>query len=136
MINKKTINFIRPFKKVGKQGLAGLCEIEEDNEIRKVVYKISRYLNYTAKHEYNVMKCLRETNNCCPNFCQPIDLVNIPLSSKFREQDNPFQITEKYNITGDVLLMEEVKGKNLYSLVKRESIDDRIIFSGNTYKCS
>ena len=122
--------FVKKFKKEGKQGLAGICKVDSDTGAKKVVYKLSRYLNYTAKHEHKVMTSLDRISGFCPYFCTSIGLLNVPLSSKFREQSNPFAISaSKYKIQGDVLLMEYIRGKNLYSLIKRKDIDDRVIFA-------
>ena len=122
--------FVKKFKKEGKQGLAGICKLESSSGTKKVVYKLSRYLNYTAKHEHKVMMSLNKIIPFCPYFCESVALLNVPLSSKFREQSNPFAISSsKYQIQGDVLLMEYIRGKNLYSLIKRSDIDDRVIFA-------
>ncbi|MCK5641321.1 MAG: hypothetical protein KAJ19_11005, partial [Gammaproteobacteria bacterium] len=122
--------FVKKFKKEGKQGLAGICKLESSSGTKKVVYKLSRYLNYTAKHEHKVMTSLNKIIPFCPYFCESVALLNVPLSSKFREQSNPFAISSsKYQIQGDVLLMEYIRGKNLYSLIKRNDIDDRVIFA-------
>ena len=128
--NNQSISFVRKFKKEGKQGLAGICKAQVDGEQKTMVYKTSRYLNYTALHEYYVMRSLKAITPYCPYFCEVHDIIKVPLSPNFREQKNPFKTdTNKYTIEGDVLLMNYVKGKNLYSLVKRREIDDRIIFS-------
>ena len=126
----QSITFVRKFKKEGKQGLAGLCKINIDGERKTMVYKTSRYLNFTSLHEYYVMKSLQSITPFCPYFCEVHDILNVPISPNFREQTNPFATEpNKYTIEGDVLIMDYIKGKNLYSLVKRKEIGDRIIFS-------
>jgi len=128
--NNQSISFVRKFKKEGKQGLAGICKAEIDGEQKTMVYKTSRYLNYTALHEYYVMRSLKAITPYCPYFCEVHDVIQVPMSPNFRDQKNPFKTDPtKYTIEADVLLMNYVKGKNLYSLVKRREIDDRIIFS-------
>ena len=128
--NNQSITFVRKFKKEGKQGLAGLCKINIDGERKTMVYKTSRYLNFTSLHEYYVMKSLQSIIPFCPYFCEVHDILNVTISPNFREQTNPFAIEpNKYTIEGDVLIMDYIKGKNLYSLVKRKEIGDRIIFS-------
>jgi len=128
--NSQSISFVRKFKKEGKQGLAGICKAEVDGEQKTMVYKTSRYLNYTSLHEYYVMRSLKAITPYCPYFCEVHDIIQVPMSPNFRDQKNPFKTdSNKYTIQGDVLLMNYVKGKNLYSLVKRREIDDRIIFS-------
>jgi len=128
--NSQSISFVRKFKKEGKQGLAGICKAEVDGEQKTMVYKTSRYLNYTSLHEYYVMRSLKTITPYCPYFCEVHDIIQVPMSPNFRDQKNPFKTDpNKYKIQGDVLLMNYVKGKNLYSLVKRKEIDDRIIFS-------
>ena len=128
--NSQSISFVRKFKKEGKQGLAGICKAEVDGEQKTMVYKTSRYLNYTSLHEYYVMRSLKTITPYCPYFCEVHDIIQVPMSPNFRDQKNPFKTDpNKYKIQGDVLLMNYVKGKNLYSLVKRREIDDRIIFS-------
>ena len=128
--NSQSISFVRKFKKEGKQGLAGICKAKVDGEQKTMVYKTSRYLNYTSLHEYYVMRSLKAITPYCPYFCEVHDIIQVPMSPNFRDQKNPFKTDpNKYTIQGDVLLMNYVKGKNLYSLVKRREIDDRIIFS-------
>ena len=130
--NNHHLSFIRKFKKEGKQGLAGLVSTQcKDSDIEEtLVYKMSRYMNYTTNHEYHVMKSLARITPFCPYFVKVRDIMTVPLSSNFREQTNPFALEgTKYNIDAEVVLMDYVKGKNLYSLLKRPDVDDRIIFS-------
>ena len=125
-IKKSEFKFVRKFSKEGKQGLTGIIKYQG----KKVVYKTSRYLNYTTKHEYYVMKSLKNVNKYCPHFCNAIELAELDISPNFRDLDNPFEVSHhKYSIKKDFLLMELIRGKNLYSLIKRPRIDDRIIFS-------
>jgi len=130
--NNQHLSFIRKFKKEGKQGLAGLVSTQcKDSDIEEtLVYKMSRYMNYTTNHEYHVMKSLARITPFCPYFANIRDIMTVPLSSNFREQTNPFALADtKYTIDAEVVLMDYVKGKNLYSLLKRQDVDDRIIFS-------
>jgi len=102
----QSISFVRKFKKEGKQGLAGICKLEVDGESQTMVYKMSRYLNYTVMHEYYVMRSLKEIVPFCPYFCEVYDIAKIPMSPNFRDQKNPFKTDpNKYTIEGDVLLM-------------------------------
>ena len=126
---ESNFEFIRRFKKNGKQGIVGLSQMN-DKEKTQCVFKISRYLNYTILHEYNIMKSLARVNPFCPHFCALRDIKSVKLSSDFRDQNNPFAVnSSQHKFETEVLFMEQVKGKSLYSLIKNDNIDDRIIFS-------
>ena len=99
-IKKSEFKFVRKFSKEGKQGLTGIIKYQG----KKVVYKTSRYLNYTTKHEYYVMKSLNNVNKYCPHFCNAIELAELDISPNFRDLDNPFEVSHhKYSIKKDIL---------------------------------
>ena len=125
--NLESLNFkfIKKFSNQGKQGIAGLISI--DNSL--VTYKMSQYINHLIMHEALIMKCLTELHSYCPHFCKYFGLKNIKVNGNYRKTDNPFQITCKHPITTDVVLMEYIDGKKLYSLIKNKSISDDLLFS-------
>ena len=119
------LQFIRIFKKKGKQGIVGLCKV--NGEIK--VFKVSRYINHTVRHESNVLKSLRTISSFCPYFCTGGMLWSVEVGKDFREQTNPFALgTAKHTMTVDLLTMDYTKGRPLSSLMKEEQVSDASIF--------
>jgi len=117
--------FEKLFKKTGKQGIVGICRL---NGKRKV-FKVSRYINYTAVHEYNIMKSLERLDDFCPFFSKATDLIETNLSPKFRDQSNPLALGSGHKFKSHILYAELIKGKSLSSLIKKKDLDVRIILS-------
>ena len=128
LIKKKNfdnLKFNRKFKEKGKQGLTGLMDIDE----KQVVFKISQQLNYLVKHEYNIMNGLNDIKNYCPHFCKIFGIIQHSVDGNYRKKDNPFSVHSTYPIQVDTILMEYVKGKKLYSMLKNKDFDETIIYS-------
>ena len=117
--------FVKLFKKTGKQGIVGVCS----HEGKDVVFKISRYINYTTLHEYNVLKSLERIADFCPFFCRLDCIKNIALSPKFRNQSNPLALGNGHYFTSEILYTEIIRGKNLSSLFKNKKVDNRVILA-------
>jgi len=99
------------FNKSSKQGLVGLLEIQQNksNKIKsnKIVFKISRYINYLIEHESTIMYGLYNIACYCPNFCKIIGTINCELDPNNKSIENPFDISNtKYTINKKVLLCE------------------------------
>ena len=80
------LQFTKIFKKKGKQGIVGLCKIDGETK----VFKVSRYINHTVRHESNVLKSLARLTSFCPFFCTGGKLWSVDVSKDYREQSNPF----------------------------------------------
>ena len=117
--------FVKLFKKTGKQGIVGVCS----REGKDAVFKISRYINYTTLHEYNVLKSLERIADFCPFFCRLDCIKNIALSPKFRNQSNPLALGKGHYFTSEILYTEIIRGKNLSSLFKNKKVDTRVILA-------
>ena len=117
--------FEKLFKKTGKQGIVGICH----KDGKKQVFKISRYINYTSVHEYNIMRSLDRLHQFCPFFCRTTGLEEIRLSPKFRDQANPLALGKGHAFRSHVLYAEIIKGKSLSSLIKNKSVAVRVILS-------
>lgn len=115
------------FPRPGKQGLVGTmrlrsntiskeannsnCEtVSKDANNSKLlpqyVFKISKYINYLAEHEYVIMNSLKEIADFCPNFCRSVGLITCDVNPKNKE--NPFEKTEEHLVERSVLLMERL----------------------------
>ena len=117
--------FVKLFKKTGKQGIVGVCS----REGKDAVFKISRYINYTTLHEYNVLKSLERIADFCPFFCRLDCIKNIALSPKFRNQSNPLALGNGHYFTSEILYTEIIRGKSLSSLFKNKKVDTRVILA-------
>jgi len=117
--------FEKLFKKTGKQGIVGICRLNGERK----VFKVSRYINYTAVHEYNIMKSLERLDDFCPFFSKATDLIETRLSPKFRDQSNPLALGSGHKFKSHILYAELIKGKSLSSLIKKKDLDVRIILS-------
>ena len=128
IIKKKKLDnmkFHRKFKEKGKQGISGLLNIDNSS----IVFKMSQQLNYLVNHEYNIMKSLNNVRKYCPHFCKVYGKVKHSVDGNYRKKENPFDVTSTHPIQIDTLVMEYVKGKKLYSMLKNNDIDEKIIFS-------
>lgn len=124
--SKNPQNSIVHLKKLvqGKQGVTGLIE----NKGEKMVYKISRYMNFLTDHEFIVMKGLEDLLPYCPHFCKAYSNESIAIDPFFNEDEkNPFEID--YNsFFLNVLTMEYVPDSiSLRSLMEDKTIDPVII---------
>lgn len=129
----KWLSFDTLFEKSGKQGLVGLFNThnkEEGGYNKKIVFKISKYINYLVHHEYSVMKGLNDISPYCPHFCKTIGTVLCKVDPKFRTAGNPFQISSKYPIEKEVLLTEYIDNScKFYNYIRSSKIKDNVIFS-------
>lgn len=92
----------------GKILLVFLKDRPED----KIVCKLSRMIDFSVRHEYNVMEALHTLK--CPNFPVPYGLVTTTIDCNYRRKINPFSISkELYPIETDILLMEHIEGTDL-----------------------
>lgn len=93
--------------KTGKQGMVGVFKIKNTNE--KVRYKISQYINYLIRHEYDVMDGLKNMALYCPHFCKSIGIIKCNIDPRDMKCYNPFDIQQtKYPIRKEILLMENI----------------------------
>ncbi len=112
----------------GKQGLVGLLKFKKSPK-RKVVFKISQYINYLSKHEHTVIQAL-EKIDYCPNFEKGYGVISCKVDATVRKSGNPFDITSKYPIQKDVLLLEYIKqSKKMSYFMKSEKIEDKVLYS-------
>jgi len=118
----KKIEFIKKFKKNGKQGITGLCTFE--NEL--CVFKISRYINHLPAHENSILESLNKISSFCPYFCEGNGVYKTKLCKDFRDQTNPFANNGKHLMDFDIMIMKHIKGKSLASFFKKD-IDDKLI---------
>jgi len=120
--NSKKIEFIKKFKKNGKQGITGLCTFE--NEL--CVFKISRYINHLPAHENSILDSLTKISSFCPYFCEGKGIYKTKVCKDFRDQTNPFANNGKHLMDFDIMLMKHIKGKSMASFFKKD-IDDKCI---------
>ena len=110
----------------GKQSICGFVE----NEKEKIVFKVSRRIDYVVEHEYKVMKRLQEqVSTFCPNFTNPVGLVEQKVEPQCKKDNIPFDIISKYPIFKKVLLEEYIEGNKLYKHIKNKHEPIGMIFN-------
>ena len=119
------VKFIKKFKKQGKQGVAGLLEINDE----LCVFKFSQYLNFLAEHEFRIMKNLNSLIEYCPHFCKTFNIVKHSVDGNYRKSNNPLEVTSKNPIIIDTILMEYIPGDKFYNFIKDLSVSEEAIFS-------
>jgi hypothetical protein len=123
------LEFDSSFPRTGKQGILGLLKNRTNG--KKIVYKISQYLNFVVNQEHAVMEGLNTIRDICPHFCKTYGRFKTNVISSFRQADNPFEYTGKdEHIQTDVLLMEHIEdSRKLYRYIKNENITPEIVMS-------
>jgi hypothetical protein len=120
------IHHIQSFRS-GKHGLTGLITINNSEE--PVVYKIPKYLNYTAHHEYSVMKDLEQISDYCIHFCKTKGLINVNLDINYKSKKAPFE-QSKNMFPQDILLMENLEDSIKFSyFIKNKEVPIEILYS-------
>jgi tRNA A-37 threonylcarbamoyl transferase component Bud32 len=118
------------FPRSGKQGLVGILESKKTPQEARYVFKVSQYINYLVQHELTVMRALNDLGPFCPHFCKGIGGVLADVDPKVRKEGNPFQITTKYPVEKEVLLMQYLdKTTKLYNYIRSSRISDAVLHS-------
>lgn len=124
-VNSDWFKFKEKFKKVGKQGIVGLIEIDGN----VCVYKTSRHLDFQMKHEALIMKSLNEIYDFCPFFCRSFGIIKHHSDANYKKKENLFKIETTKPILHETLLMEYLPYKNLYEYIKDQNISDKVILA-------
>lgn len=135
------LEFVDVFPRQGKQGLAGLFRLKnqesgidsnDNNGEILIVFKVSQYLNYLAQHEYIVMRGLNDISEYCPHFCRAIGMVSTLVDPACRKEGNPFEIQTKYPICKDIMLCEYVdKSCKFYNHIRADpsKIPEEVLYT-------
>jgi len=117
------------FSASGKQGLVGLFETKEEPK-QVYIFKLSQYINYLIQHELSVIKSINRISMFCPHFCRGVGAIIADIDPNIRKKGNPFNITCKYPIEKEILLLEYIdNSRKLYSYIKTLKKSDNIIYS-------
>ena len=112
----------------GKQGQVGLFNSKED-ENDKYVFKLSQTLNFLVYHELTIMQGLSEISNFCPHFCKGIGSFICDVEPN-RKSKNPFDISSKYIIQKEVLLLEYIeKSSKFCNYISSDKVSEDVLFS-------
>lgn len=133
---KDWLEFDKVLDKPGKQGVVGLLKIKNkstnnsDNpDDYNYLFKISQCINYLAYHELVVMKGLNTISKFCPHFCKGIGTIKAVLEPN-RKSKNPFELTSKYGIEKEILLLEYIDNSTkFYNYIRSENISEDILYS-------
>jgi hypothetical protein len=122
------LEFDSTFGKPGKQGLTGLLMTKTG---KKIVFKVSQYINYLVHHEYTVMNSLSDLIPYCPHFCKVLGIVTTTVDPNARKEGNPFRIESKYPIEKDVLLCEYIdKSCKFYNLIRAvDRVPENVLYT-------
>ena len=123
------LEFDSAFPRTGKQGVLGLLKNRKNG--KKLVYKISQYLNFVVNQEHAVMEGLNTIRDICPHFCKTYGRFKTNVISTYRQVDNPFDYHEKdEHIQTDVLLMENIEeSRKLYRYIKNDTVTPECVLS-------
>ncbi len=125
---KKWLKFHCVFEKPGKQGIVGLFK-RRDGSDKKIVFKISQYINYLVHHEFTVMNSLNEISPYCPHFCKALGTILCEVEPG-KKDGNPFSTKSKYPIEKEVLLTEYIdESCKFYNYIRSPKISENVIFS-------
>jgi hypothetical protein len=103
------LSFDDSFKESGAQGYVGLFKpIKCEYKNIKVLFKVSKTIDYLIRHEYSILKSLNDMIDYCPHFCRLIGKINCEINNL--KDDNPFNVKElKHPLETEVLLMEYIE---------------------------
>lgn len=124
------LTFDRLLDKPGKQGIVGLFTTKEENP-KKVIFKLSQYINYLVKHELTVLQGLKDVSMFCPHFCRGVGMLQTPIDAKYRDKSsNPFEITNKHPIMKDILLAEFIEDSSkFYNYIRSDKVHENVLYS-------
>lgn len=128
----KWLQYDESIRKNGKQGLVGFFNtVEETKSNKRIVYKISQYINYLIQHEYTVMNGLNELSSYCPHYCKAIGTILCEMNPVTEKNKNPFSIESRHPIEKEVLLMEEIEDSIKLSkhIKKVKKTNSNVIYS-------
>ena len=121
------LEFHSSFPRTGKQGILGLLNNTENN--KKYVYKISQYLNFIVDQEHAVMEGLNEIREFCPHFCKTYGKFKTLVNENYRTEDNPFDYDKDFIETKSLLMENIESGRKLYRYIKNDNVNPEIIMS-------
>ena len=124
------IQSIKKFKKSGNQGIVELVEING----KRTIVKVSQYIDFVARHEFNVMKGLNVLSSYCPHFCRAYELKEMNLGKQYENMPSIFydsnSTNESNKIKMDVLFMEQIPSSlSLATGILDQSISKKQLFS-------
>ena len=117
--------FHKKFDHQGKQGTTGIIKVKN----KKCVYKTSQTFNYIIKHEYSIMKSLKEIEKCCPYFALPYGLYNHNSDYDYKYKENLFDVERPKYVKNQTLLMEYIDSDDFTEFIEDYDTDDNIIYS-------
>ena len=97
--NTSWYKFDSQFDHQGKQGIAGILKVKH----KKCVFKSSQHFNHIIKHEYNIMKSLKDIQPCCPFFTLGYGLLHHEADFDYKYKDNIFNVERDKHIINDSL---------------------------------
>ena len=112
-----------PFQ--GENGIAGTIVYPNG----KIVFKYSKYNNYTIRHEYKIYQNLNCLQVYCPHFSRSYGLIQKNTDKKTKTA-NPFNIEPNtYGIKNDILLIEYYNKPKFNQYLLNPNVSEKIIFS-------
>jgi len=113
----------------GKHGIVGIMNFK-NLEDKKCIFKLSQEINYMVRHEFTVMRSLKDIASYCPHFCKVFGVVTAKVEPEYIEGSDPFNIKSKYPIEKELLLCEYIESEyKLYDMIRSRRTDDSTVFS-------
>lgn len=116
----------------GKQGYTGTMRtksLNNNNNKRKnarIVYKVSKHIDYHINHEHIVARDMLDIAQYCPVFSKCVGKIKTHLDSYTHR---PLESPDDFSMEVDCLLMEHVGSTtSLYDIIRDTSVDENVIF--------
>ena len=103
--NKKHwFSFNKRFDEQGKQGITGILDVKN----KKCVFKTSQHFNHIIKHEYSIMKSLKDIAPCCPFFTLGYGILKHDSDFDYQHKSNLFEVERSKYMHNESLLMQHI----------------------------
>jgi len=121
-------NFIEVFNRLGENAIVGLLKTKDTNQF-DLVFKFSKFHNYTINHEYKIYQSLNCLRDYCIHFSQFYGMIK-SNTDKNTKAKNPFHINENaYGIKNNILLLPYYDKPKFNQYLLNPNVSEKIIFS-------
>lgn len=113
----------------GNQGITGVLSLTDDSD-KKIVFKISKNMDYLVRHEYNVLSELRKLS-FCPHFCKVLGKMECDTDIVLEDNDQLFKPVMSRPVKRDVLLIEYIETDLRFHecIVDTRKVSNSVIYS-------
>ena len=121
-------SFKSTFSEQGKQGYVGILDLDDIES--DCVFKTSQRFNYLVKHEYLIMKSLRDIKQCCPYFGLGYGILKFDCDFNYKNKRNIFDCENSKHFINSAVLMQNYRNlKDFTEFIYERKSDNDVIFS-------